>query len=153
MKKAIALIVLHISLLLCISVYGTSHTDLLENYNVVWNSQSEKSPDSMPLGGGDIGLNVWVENSELLFYIGRSGTFDENNQMLKLGRVRVRITPNPFSQDGQFRQELKLRQGYVEILGNNPGTISATIKVWVEVFRPVISMEEHAYKGSHEHYP
>ena len=141
MKKSIALIVLYISLLLCTSVYSTSNTDLLENYNVIWNSQSEKSPDSMPVGGGDIGLNVWVENNELLFYIGRSGTFDENNQMLKLGRVRVRITPNPFSQDGQFRQELKLRQGYVEILGNNPGTISATIKVWVEVFRPVIRVE------------
>ncbi|MHC4062120.1 MAG: DUF5703 domain-containing protein, partial [Planctomycetota bacterium] len=107
MKKSIALIVLYVSLLLCISAYGTSHTDLLENYNVIWNSQSEKSPDSMPVGGGDIGLNVWVENNELLFYIARSGTFDENNQMLKLGRVRVRITPNPFSQDGQFRQELK----------------------------------------------
>ena len=26
----------------------------------------------------------------------RSGTFDENNQMLKLGRVRVRLDPSPF---------------------------------------------------------
>ncbi len=37
----------------------------------------------MPLGGGDVGLNVWVENNEILFYIGQSGTLDENNQMLK----------------------------------------------------------------------
>ena len=51
----------------------------LDGYNVVWDSQSEKSPDSMPLGGGDIGLNVWVENNELLFYIGRSGTFDDGD--------------------------------------------------------------------------
>ncbi|MHC4192700.1 MAG: DUF5703 domain-containing protein [Planctomycetota bacterium] len=134
-------IVFCVSLLLCTSVYGAGYTDVLENYNVIWNSQSKKSRDSMPVGGGDVGLNVWVENNELLFYIGRGGTFDENNQMLKLGRVRVRITPNPFSQDGQFRQELRLRQGYVEILGNNPDTISATIKVWVEVFRPVIHLE------------
>jgi hypothetical protein len=39
----------------------------------------------MPVGGGDVGLNVWVESGELLFYIGRSETFEENNHMLKLG--------------------------------------------------------------------
>ncbi|HUT31397.1 MAG TPA: DUF5703 domain-containing protein [Sedimentisphaerales bacterium] len=113
----------------------------LDCYNAVWNSQSKMSPDSMPVGGGDIGLNIWVENNELLFYIGRSGTFDENNQMLKLGRVRIKATPNPFSQDGEFQQKLKLRQGYIEITGSNPGTVGAAVKVWVEVFRPVIHVE------------
>ena len=57
----------------------------LNDYNIVWNSQSQNSSESMPCGGGDIGLNVWVENGELLFYMSRSGTFDENNSMLKLG--------------------------------------------------------------------
>jgi hypothetical protein len=56
--------------------------DILDSYNVVWDSQSSNPSESMPVGGGDIGLNVWVENNELLFYIGRSGTFDENNHML-----------------------------------------------------------------------
>lgn len=37
----------------------------------------------MPCGGGSIGLNVWVENGDLMFYAQRSGTFDENNTMLK----------------------------------------------------------------------
>jgi hypothetical protein len=118
-----------------------TEVDWLDSYNVIWNCQSEKSPDSMPVGGGDIGLNVWVENNELLFYIARSGTFDENNQMLKLGRVRIKIAPNPFIEGGEFRQELKLRQGYIEISGKNPGTVAARVKVWVEVFRPVIHVE------------
>jgi hypothetical protein len=47
----------------------------------------------MPFGGGDIGLNVWVENGDILFYLSRSGTFDENNEMLKLGRIRLTLTP------------------------------------------------------------
>ena len=34
---------------------------VLDNYNQVWNTQSNNSSESMPLGGGDIGLNVWVE--------------------------------------------------------------------------------------------
>ena len=69
----------------------------------------------MPCGGGDLGLNVWLENDELLCYLQRSGSFDENNEYLKLGRLRVRLDPNPFAADASFRQELKLREGYVEI--------------------------------------
>jgi hypothetical protein len=135
---------------------GFAKADGLDNYNVVWESQSKNSSESMPVGGGDIGLNVWVEDNEVLFYIARSGTFDENNEFLKLGRVRVRLSPNPFSENGQFRQELKLRQGYIEIKGKNPGEASATIRVWVEVFRPVIHVDiesdkpvslEAAYEG------
>ncbi|MHC4618333.1 MAG: DUF5703 domain-containing protein [Planctomycetota bacterium] len=126
------------------SVFGAADAgcmDILAGCNIVWESQSKNSSESMPVGGGDTGLNVWVENDEFLFYIARSGTFDENNQMLKLGRVRIRLTPNPFSYKTEFRQELKLRQGCVEIRGNNPGIASAQIKVWVEVFRPVIHVD------------
>ena len=31
----------------------------------------------MPCGGGDIGLNVWVENGDILCYMSRSGAFDK----------------------------------------------------------------------------
>ena len=113
---------------------------ILDAYNVVWDSQSTDPSESMPVGGGDIGLNVWVENNELLFYIGRSGTFDENNHMLKLGRVRLKLDPNPFSEGGEFRQELKLREGIVEISGTTADA-SSTIRFWVEVFRPVVHVE------------
>ncbi|GAK35606.1 hypothetical protein JCM15093_710 [Bacteroides graminisolvens DSM 19988 = JCM 15093] len=86
-----------------------------QHANVVWNTPSRNSSESMPCGGGDIGLNVWVENGDLLFYISRSGTFDEHNCQLKQGRVRMRLTPNPFAVKDGFRQELKLNDGYVEV--------------------------------------
>ena len=128
--------------LLCFSLLAPTAKsgDFLDSCNIVWDSQSTDPNGSMPVGGGDVGLNVWVENNELLFYIGRSGTFDENNQMLKLGRVRLKLDPNPFSKKGQFRQELKLRQGYIEITGRT-GDNEATIKIWVDVFHPVICVD------------
>ncbi len=104
-------------------------------YNVVWNSQSKNSSESMPLGGGDIGCNVWVENNDLLMYISRSGTFDENNSMLKLGRIRLSLSPNPFQKS--FQQQLNLKEGYIEIKGDN----NMLIKLWVEVFQPIIHIE------------
>ena len=93
----------------------------------------------MPCGGGDIGLNVWVENNELLFYIAQSGTFDENNALLKLGRVRIKLAPNPF-EGQQFQQQLLLNDGYVNIKASNGGA-STNIDVWVDVFRPVIHVD------------
>ena len=41
--------------------------DWLDAYNVVWTTQSANAGDSMPVSGGDVGLNVWVENNRLMF--------------------------------------------------------------------------------------
>jgi hypothetical protein len=112
---------------------------VLPSYNITWNAQSQNAAGSMPCGGGDIGLNVWVENGELLMYMAKSGSFDENNALLKQGRIRVRCTPNAF--DGEyFKQELKLEEGYIQIDGRN-NKLQTTIKVWADVFRPVIHID------------
>jgi hypothetical protein len=96
----------------------------------------------MPCSGGDIGLNVWVENNELLFYIGRAGCRDENGALLKLGRIRIKMSPNPFQRDGEFRQELKLAEGSIEISGRSKAAdLKSTIKVWVEVHRPIVHVD------------
>lgn len=107
--------------------------------NVVWTSQSDNSAASMPCGGGDIGLNVWVEKGEVMFYLSRSGTFDENNTLLKLGRVRLKLMPNPFENGSSFKQELVLNEGYVKITGKKAG-LETEVKVWVDVFKPFINV-------------
>ena len=126
--------------MLAASWIGTASADelaWLDAYNVVWSSQGSNAGDSMPVSGGDIGLNVWVENGELMFYLGRAGCRDENGALLKLGRVRINLSPNPFTAD--FKQELKLEEGYVELSGE--GETSGTVKVWVEVQRPIVHVE------------
>ena len=111
----------------------------LDKCNIVWTSQSANSSESMPCGGHDIGLNVWVEDGELLFYLSRSGTFDENNGFLKLGRVRIKLKPNPF--DGkEFRQELLLEEGCIKVSGSAHGC-SAQITLWADVHRPVVHVD------------
>lgn len=117
----------------------------LDAYNVIWTSQSKDSSESMPCGGGYLGMNVWVENGELLCYMQRSGSLDENHEYLKLGRLRLRLEPNPFAPGSEFRQELKLREGHVEITGGS-AELQATIKVWTEVDRPVAHVELSASK-------
>lgn len=107
-----------------------------QHANVVWNTPSRNSSESMPCGGGDIGMNIWVEDGDVLFYLSRSGTFDENNCQLKQGRFRLRLSPNPFKDAKDFRQELKLKDGYVEVSAG--GT---QIQIWADVFHPVVHVE------------
>lgn len=114
---------------------GDSHT-FPSKYNVVWNSPSLNSSESMPVGGGDIGMNVWVENGDVLFYMSRSNTFDEHNCLLKQGRFRLRLSPNPFEDAVDFHQELNLEKGYVEISAS--GT---TVQLWADIFHPVVHLE------------
>lgn len=114
----------------------------IDQYNLVWNSQSKNSSESMPCGGGDIGLNVWVEQGDVLFYISKSGFFDENNQLLKAGRVRLKLSPNPFENEA-FRQELNLKDGQIQIEGSKDG-LNAKIMIWVDVLRPVVHVEVEA---------
>ncbi|MFC3334745.1 DUF5703 domain-containing protein [Flavobacterium palustre] len=109
---------------------------MLENYNQVWNTQSKNSSESMPLGGGDIGANVWVEKGDLYFYFSRSGTFDEHNTLLKLGRVKMSLSPNPFKDNEGFKQELVLKDGFITVSQNG-----STVKLWVDVFNPVIHVD------------
>ena len=101
----------------------------------------------MPLVGGDIGCNVWVENGDILLYLQRSGSFDENSEYLKMGRFRVQLQPNPFEGETVFRQELKLSDGYIEIKSERKGQankLNATVKLWVDVHQPVVHVDVEA---------
>lgn len=142
MKASVIQIGLVIILFIYNDLFGQKFD--LKQYNIAWSTQSKNSSESMPCGGGDIGLNVWTENGEILFYMSRSGAFDENNVFPKFGRVRLKITPNPF--DGaEFRQELKLNEGFIEIFGKKNGR-NSLVKIWVDVFRPVIHVETESNK-------
>lgn len=105
-------------------------------YDLSWTSQSLASNESMPCGGGDVGMNVWVENGELLFYFSRSGTFDENNCFLKLGRIRLSFPDQPLD-TVDFVQTLRLSEGLVNIRAGSKNN-KVDIDLWADVFHPVI---------------
>ncbi len=110
----------------------------LEKYNVVWDSPSRDAWGTMPAGNGDISLNVWVEESgDLLFYIGKSDSWDDNSRLLKVGRVRVRLNPNPCLQSKAFLQTLRLRDAAVEVRCGE-GEERVDIRVWADAVQPVI---------------
>ena len=140
LPKWFVLAALALSSALCHASGNGDGLPWLEQYNVAWASQSKEAGASMPVSGGDIGLNVWVENNELLIYMGRAGYRDENGAILKPGRIRVKLAPNLFV-GAEFRQELKLREGHVLVAARQPGGQDLAIKIWVEVKRPIVHLD------------
>ena len=67
-KKNSILVLLVFSVCVGICAVASGAREPLEQYNVVWETASQDSSGSMPIGNGDIGLNVWVEeDGDLLF--------------------------------------------------------------------------------------
>jgi hypothetical protein len=94
----------------------------LDRFNTSFSSASKDEADSVPLGNGVTGVNLWVEeNGDLLFYISRNDAFSEMHRLLKLGRLRLQLFPNPFAKGLPYRQELKLRDGRCDIVAGAPG--------------------------------
>lgn len=111
-----------------------------EKYNVIWDSQSKGSWGSMPAGNGDIGANVWVTaDGELQFFISKTDAFSENARLLKIGKVKVKFTPNILS-GKNFKQELDLYSGKIKISAEEPGQ-KATLVFWIDANNPAIVIE------------
>ena len=129
MKKAFLLFI----------VYFLFHVVSAQPADYEWRSPSKNASESMPCGGGDIGMNVWVENGDVLFYLSRSGCFDENNTLLKLGRFRISLSPGLDMR--AFRQILHVNEGYVEV---TDGLIS--VQLWADVNKPVVHVTTTSLK-------
>ncbi len=129
-------------------IYGQSIPDILPylaTNNVTWTNPGPTSMQSMPLGNGDIGLNVWAEtNGAVDFYIGKSDAWGDNVQgdegLLKIGGVHLTMNPNPLSQGAPFQQILMLHEGQIQITEGS-GVNSVNLLIWVDANNPVIRVE------------
>jgi hypothetical protein len=125
------------AILLLITATGRA-ADWTDPCDVIWTTPSKDAAGSMPLGNGEVGINLWVEeNGDLNFYISRSDSFSEISRLLKVGQVRVSITPNPFVTGAKFEQRLHLHDGVCEITAGE-GAGKVTLKILVDSDQPVI---------------
>ncbi len=115
-------------------------TSALDACDVVWSTPGKTSEDSMPLGNGDIGLNVWTEaNGDIVFYVSKTDTWSEKlgskYHHPKVGRVRLSLLPNgeKLAPDFHIKQVLRFRTGEIHIEINE-----TKILIWVDANHPVI---------------
>ena len=123
-------------------IHAAGHSFAVAN-DVTWTTLGQNENDSMPIGNGDLAANVWTEqNGDLVLLVSKSDASTELGKLVKLGRVRIRLTPNPFFNAADFTQVLRLENGSIEIKsGDN------SIVVWVDANHPAIHVEANL---SHE---
>ncbi|GHT40873.1 hypothetical protein FACS189437_07070 [Bacteroidia bacterium] len=115
--------------------------------NVTWNTLSVNgSMESMPLGNGDITANIWIEKGgDLMLYIGKSDTWSEATRLLKVGRVRISLSSNPFVEEAHFSQTLNLYGGEINVSTGAKGN-ETNLRIWIDANQPVIRVETNAKK-------
>ena len=59
----------------------------------------------MPIGNGDLAANAWAEqNGDLVLLLAKADAWTELGKLVKLGRVRLHLNPNPFVGATNFTQ-------------------------------------------------
>ncbi len=125
--------------LLCLAaagcVFGAGSP--VDRFNVVWDSPSADHHGSMPVGNGDVAVNAWMtREGDLHLYIAKTDAWDDNARLVKVGKLRLHFEPNPIAAGQPFRQELRLREGSIEITPGRAG--ECRIRLWVDANHPVI---------------
>ena len=105
--------------------------------DVTWQELGRDENDSMPIGNGDVAANVWTEqNGDLVLLVAKSDAWTEIGQLVRLGRVRIQLSPNPFACASEFRQTLHLADGSVELASG-----ANHLRIWVDANHPVLHVE------------
>lgn len=84
----------------------------------------------MPLGGHDVGCNVWTQDNILYLYMAQSGAFDEAGNMVKAGRIKIEFDVNPFKDS--YTQKLRLYTGDILIEGVSDN-VKTRVLLWTDI--------------------
>ena len=109
----------------------------ITRHSVVWESPSQDTTGAMPVGNGDIAASVCaIENGDLDLLLAKNDAYNYLGDLFKTGRVRVSLTPNPFTAGKPFRQTLDLSTGSILIEADG-----VKLRVWADLQRPVFHVE------------
>jgi alpha-L-fucosidase 2 len=113
-----------------------AQNDVVNQPDVIWRTPSSDEYGSMPLGNGEVAINLWTEGGrDLCIYIARTDAWDGDGRLCKLGRVRVRLPEGSFAADVPFLQRLDLETATVHIR-----TDALAIQAWVDAHAPVVRL-------------
>lgn len=115
---------------------------------LTWSSPSKDSGESMPLGGGGLGLNVWFEEGKLYCYYQLSGTFDEHNGFPKLGRLCIWAPDEKWSSLTQFQQRLCSDTASITLEWYDQSQVHYQVEIWVNQYQNVFHIELHSSSAS-----
>ena len=102
-----------------------------------WSTPGHSSADSLPIGNGDIAANVWTEpNGDIAFYLAKNDAWDSLGRLIKLGRLRLKITPSLTAPNAKYQEALSLADASVVISNGD-----TTVRLWIDAHWPRLTIE------------
>lgn len=84
--------------------------DAIRACSVQYHTLGETDRSAMPLGNGELACSAWMDAAGLNLYLSRTDALTERDRTVKLGLLRVSVSPNPFG-SAQFVQTLEIASG------------------------------------------
>ena len=108
---------------------GVASAQDLDTYDVVWRTPCSGPEQSMPIGNGEVGCNVWCTADGVVHgYVARTDSFSEASRLLKLGEFVLHTGAR--GAELFFEQRLCLREGCVRVtLGERQARVVVTVFV------------------------
>jgi len=104
----------------------------IEDYSFRYSGVMKDAMKSLPLGNGDIGVNVWLSpDGNLHLLLGKSDSWSELYRLLKPAHVVLNMTPCPFENGADFN--LSIADGTLIV---SAGT--TWLRVYADAFAPCI---------------
>ena len=85
-------------------------------FNVTKEGLFASEKESFPIGNGDLGANVWMDQNEVLnVLLSKTDSISEATRLLKIGLVQIRFDRPLFSDNNCAKSVLDLRDGTVTV--------------------------------------
>ena len=119
----------------------------IDNYSFKYFGKMDDAMQSLPLGNGDVGANVWVcAEGDVHLLISKTDAWSELNRLLKLAHIVIKLEPSPFLNSADFELSiaeatLKLSAGGVSLL-IYADAFAPCVRVLLESEKPISARAE-----------
>jgi len=86
---------------------------MISNCDFQYTGIMRNAMQSVPIGNGDLGANVWADAEGLSLLLSKTDAWSELHRLLKTGLLKLRLTPNPFHSGTRWR--LSYQEGVLYI--------------------------------------
>jgi hypothetical protein len=91
--------------------------EIAKSCSIRYRTPGETDRSAMPIGNGRLAASVWTDrDGNINAYLSRGDALSELDRTLKLGKISVKFSPNPFTGEA-FLQELRLQEGCICLSG------------------------------------
>lgn len=116
----------------------------MQDYDFYFDQPMKSGMQSIPLGNGEMGANVWVDESGIVkILLSRTDAWSEIYRLLKVGLLELKVTPNPFEKEVHAHFSLYDAALYITAPG-------VTVRIFADANAPAIRLAVQVDKKSSE---